>query len=491
MNTRIKLIDIQLLLRESTLALGLLLFALVLMLAPNTASAIDYTISCEDVSSADTCSIEGEGGFNERLANIVQDIVNVLDASADPLEFCVAGPDPDQYLCDLNDESPPLQLDCTADVVANNGSCQIAGLSSAFFSMDCSEQGAGGTCTVSSDEQAILNEVISIGVPIALQSYATNLLTGCGALGGTDAFRNDCDTLLSAIAAGDNEAVIETLEQVIPANSDNAIDGTFYIVGAQLSHISNRLSRLRQGNRGTDISAVQFFDGQQWLSAGQLMAANNEASPQQTMNDASPARPSDNFSRAGFFVDGSLVISEQEASEKENSSDVDSQLLTLGIDYRFRNDLVGGLAFSYAATTTDYGSDRGKLDNLGFLLMAYGSYFRDNWYVDASVGLGGDDYEQTRRLVCDASCVQAFDQSAESKFNGDQTTLMLSSGYNWHREAWTISPFLQLASITVDIDNYRETMSDPNGPGAGFALDIDDHLLLPLRLLINKKFKLF
>lgn len=451
-------------------ALALLLFAL----APSTAYSVEYSISCEDVSAPETCSIQGEGGFNDGLADIVQDLVTVLNDNGGITDICVAGPGTDQYLCDIGEGDTPLQLDCIADVNANNASCNISGLSEAFFSMDCASEGAGGQCSVVSDAQAIEAEIATLGISSAVQSFASNLLAGCGALGGTDAFRNDCDALLSALAADNEEAVIEVLDRVIPANSDNAIDGTYYIVGAQLNHVRNRLSRLRQGSTGTDISALKFFDGHQWLSTGELVAANHGGSTHDTMNDVSPPATSSAFSRAGFFIDGSLILSDQDASDKENASDVTSQLITLGIDYRYRDDLIGGLAFSFASTTTDYDGDRGELDNLGFLLMAYGTYYRGNWYLDASLGIGGDDYEQTRRLVCDASCVQAFDQTAESKFNGKQTTMMLSTGYNWSRQAWTVSPFVQLANVKVDIDKYRETMSDPTGPGAGFALDIDD-----------------
>jgi len=454
---------------QKVLALAMLVF----IALPNISYSVNYTISCEDINSAESCSISGEGSFNENLADIVQELVEVLDSGVDPNDVCFAGESINEYTCNINESDPPLQLDCLEDT--DTITCNISGVPEAFFAMDCSAEGEGGQCTISSDDQAAVQAVEDLGIPPTFISYAVNLLSGCASLGGTDAFRNDCDALLGAISAGDNDSVNATLAQVIPTNSDNALDGTFHTVGVQLSHVRNRLNRLRQGTAGrSDVSALQFYDGQQWLRAGELIAANDISSPAQTMNDASPLNVSQNFSRTGFFIDGSLVITEQDATNKENSADVDSQLITFGIDSRFRDNLIGGLAFSFSATEADYGNDRGKLEDFGFLLLAYGSYYRGNWYVDGSIGLGGNDYDQTRRLICDASCVQEFDQTAESDFSGNHTTLMLTSGYNWTHNAWTVSPYVQLASVSVDIDSYRETMSDATGPGAGYALDIDD-----------------
>jgi len=451
----------------------LTLAMLVFIFLPNISYSVNYTISCEDINATDSCSITGEGSFNESLAGIVQELVEVLDSGVDPNDVCVAGAVTNEYTCNINDSEPPLQLDCLEDT--DTMTCNINGVPEAFFAMNCSAEGEGGQCTVASDDQAVVQAVEDLGVPQAFTSYAVNLLLGCAALGGTDAFRNDCDTLLGAIAAGDNDSVNATLAQVIPTNSDNALDGTFLTVGVQLSHIRNRLTRLRQGTaRNADVSSLQFYDGHQWLKVGQLIAANDISSPAQTMNDASPIGIKQNFSRTGFFIDGSLVISEQDATNEENSADVDSQILTFGIDYRFRDNFIGGLAFSLSTSEADYGNSRGDLEDLGFLLLAYGSYYRGNWYVDGSIGLGGNDYDQTRRLICDSSCVQEFNQTAESDFSGSHTTLMLSSGYNWTHHAWTVSPYVQIASVSVDIDSYRETMSDTAGPGAGYALDIND-----------------
>jgi len=473
MNTFMKPIYIFVPYLQKVLVVAMLVF----ISLPNISYSVNYTISCEDINSSDSCSITGEGSFNESLAGIVQELVEVLDSGIDPNDVCFAGEGTNEYTCNINDNEPPLQLDCLEDT--DSMTCNISGVPEAFFAMNCSAEGEGGQCTVSSDDEGVVQAVEDLDIPQVFTSYAVNLLLGCAALGGTETFRNDCDALLGAIAAGDNDSVNATLAQVIPTNSDNALDGTFHTVGVQMSHIQNRLTRLRQGTTGrADVSALQFYDGQRWLRAGQLIAANDiplDNSPSaQTMNDASPLGASQNFSRTGFFIDGSIVISEQDATNKENSADVDSQMLTFGIDYRFRDDLIGGLAFSFSASEADYGSNRGELEDLGFLLLAYGSYYLGNWYVDASIGMGGNDYDQTRNLICDSSCVQVFDQTAESDFSGDHTTLMLTTGYNWTHHAWTVSPYVQVANVSVGIDSYRETMSDTSGPGAGFALDIDD-----------------
>lgn len=465
------------------LSLQGLAFLLLLILGASQVQAAGYSIECDNVDDPNTCRFVGKGAADDTFASLAEDLFEAVQGSLGTGNVCsFVGPSMDIARCDLGDVEfgTNIQIECQRSETgsAESISCGLLGLGedgetlervSGLLDIDCDRdfETSAGSCAFSSSASAYVERLATLGVPRQLSSFAGNLLAGCALHTGTDAFRNDCEYFVAALANGDVQRIADTLATVIPRNVDFAMDSTFRSVGIRLSHVTNRLRRLRHGAQGADVSAIQFFDGQQWLTGGQMVAANSD-----TMSDASP---SDEFSRLGFFVDGSIVSAEQDASQAENDAELDSQMFTAGIDYRITDALIGGVAFSVATGEADYGGNRGELDDQGFLLLAYGTYYSGAWYVDASIGLGGNEYEQTRFLQCSASqCGQNINQKASADFSGEQTTFAVGGGYDFSFGALSVSPYAQIASIKMDIDSYRETMSDPNGAGAGYALDIGD-----------------
>ena len=461
-------------------------------LVAHQAQSAQYSIGCEDIDNPATCSLDGvssiEGGFVE----VIQELVETIQGgnTSDACEFVTGRDDDANYLCSVGGSTDnPLLLACNVregDEGEPLGSarCNIDGLEDAFFLMGCNEQeNNGGSCTISTDEEAIAGIVSTTLTNLrpALLDFGTNLIAGCALRAGTEDFQRDCDTILASLS-DDPDAVTQTLEKIAPLNATDVLDSTFYTTGIQISHVTTRLARLRMAQRtkkekkdkdeeegNLDASQLKFFDGQQWVKVGDMLASNDSG----TMSDVSPPSTFDDFSRVGFFIDGAIVSSEKGDSDEENGADLGTQLLTWGVDYRFSSQLIGGVAFSAASSEVDFSNNRGDLEDTGYMVMAYGSFYRDNWFVDASVGLGGDDYDQTRVLNCDSSCTQVFNQKANARFSGEQLAMALNAGYNWYKEAWGVMPYAQLSSVNIDIDSYRETMSNPEDAGSGYALEME------------------
>ena len=71
-----------------------------------------------------------------------------------------------------------------------------------------------------------------------------------------------------------------------------------------------------------------------------------------------------------------------------------------------------------------------------------------------------------------------IDQIASASPGGNSQSLSLSLGRDFSKNAWTFGPYLRAAYSKLDFDAYTETMSNPDGPGAGFALAVDGRLSL-------------
>lgn len=472
-----------------TLAGTLAAFALPLLLLASSAYAQDdefqLNASCTDVNDSSTCSFDDDAVVSEGLVNLAEDLFAAIDDQESANNLC--NREGNIANCTINELDLICVIEDDAEGQPKTASCRIngGGLPETAFAVDCAQNpDDSGACSLRSSGEAIRDALGFIDNP-QFKRVGENLLLGCVRRGGTEAFQKACDPVLAALSDGNEAGVLATLDAITPLNGDNVVDSSRFTLNSQLGHASQRLSRLRAGAEGVDLGGLQFFDGQQWLRAGDLLA-----STQTMMNDASTESwVSDDYGRLGFFIDGAIITSEQDGTLDENDAEADAQILTLGADYHFGEHFIGGLAFSAGFSSADYGSNRGELDTTSFLLMAYSSYYRGQWYVDATLALGGDSYEQQRQLSCDSSCAQAFNQTAEAEFNGNQIAFTLGTGYEWAIGSFSLAPYVQLASATLDVDGYRESMSNPDGAGAGFALDIGDQEKDLLTLSVGSQFR--
>ncbi|RKZ43918.1 MAG: hypothetical protein DRQ58_12020 [Gammaproteobacteria bacterium] len=147
----------------------------------------------------------------------------------------------------------------------------------------------------------------------------------------------------------------------------------------------------------------------------------------------------------------------------------------LGIDYRFNDQFVLGGALGYMKTDTDLDNDGGDLDSNGYIMTAYGTYYDEqNYYIDFSVTYGVNDFDQKRHMSYQFQNQGSANQFAKADYDSDMLTLFVAGGYNFNYGSWMLGPRLSLEYIDINIDDFTEKMSDPNGSGAGWGTNIDD-----------------
>ena len=126
-----------------------------------------------------------------------------------------------------------------------------------------------------------------------------------------------------------------------------------------------------------------------------------------------------------------------------------------------------GAALGWVSTGSEL-ADGGGIDTDGWSLNLYGTWYRENWYVEAVVGYGRNDYRFKRVILLPEPFAGRSSYVAVGSPDSDQLSAELGAGYDFRLgPAATLTGFGRLGYVDSSIDPYSET-----GSGAfdlGFA----------------------
>jgi outer membrane autotransporter protein len=150
----------------------------------------------------------------------------------------------------------------------------------------------------------------------------------------------------------------------------------------------------------------------------------------------------------GMFLYGNALFARQSATANSPESKFNAVGFTGGVDYRFTPDLVLGVLGGYTRTNAD-------LDTLGstsridtWLLGAYGTYYRQNWFVNGAFVYGRNSYDNNRI---------ALGTSNTSSPKGDQYAVQGSVGVDLRYGLWIVTPEVGAQYTMVRVDAFTET----------------------------------
>jgi outer membrane autotransporter protein len=255
-----------------------------------------------------------------------------------------------------------------------------------------------------------------------------------------------------------------------PLNPDAPSDLNASNIRLSLNTIQQRLFRLRTGMAANDsLQQKSYYVNNEWHEAGTLFAGNDGVASDATGTVTVDKNISE-YGKLGVFINAAVMKASQTNSDVELKSDAGSSVLTIGTDYRFMDNLIGGLAFNITRSSTDFDDQytSGSLDSDGYALLLYGSYYVKNWFFDASLTMGGEQYQQQRTPAA------ALGNAYDANFHGSQYSVSGTAGYDFAIQSFTITPFTQLTIGSIDTDGYRETAANPLLPKAA-PLGIDQH----------------
>lgn len=385
---------------------------------------LDGSASSDDVGIVSYRWFTIEDGFENDLATIAQPIINLPIGTH-------------QIFLEVSDAGSQLARDDVIITIA--ASTPGPGVTPPTSTQDVNtlpglDENQRSTA-VSID--ALCPRLAAISGTLTPGSAEADLLDRCTQLKNTSTTLAQAQAGLAAMAG-----------EEVAAQRSNAIE----LSGAQYSNLGARINALKRGATGLNVTNLNLnIDGQR--VSGNVLAAGLKAL---TGSGASGDDGLGLSERLGFFVNGTVGFGEQDATQREAGFDFDTRGITAGIDYRFTDNLVLGMATGYGKSEVDFNASAGNLDSDGYSLSMYGTYYiSGQYYLDGIVSYGSNDYDSTRNIVyTDAS--GTVSRTALGNTEGNQLFVGLSTGWDWQQGGWRIGPNASLYYLDVSIDAYRE-----------------------------------
>jgi outer membrane lipase/esterase len=291
---------------------------------------------------------------------------------------------------------------------------------------------------------------------IAGEALLATCATGANGNGGSNnqLFQADCDLIVGGAGedvAGSTHALTDIAADQISAQNSVAVR----TAGLGVSMIQSRLANLR-------LTGAQNLDSVAVIAAGPFgQPLGGGASGDLTVGPF------------GGFLNARYVTGDADQTAFQPGYDFDGWSILGGLDYRFDDNLIGGVSLRYSDGDVDYDNNRGDMTGDSWGISLYGSYNMDNgFFVDGLIGYGQSDYKLKRRLNYTIGSETAI-QTAKSDPSADLWNINVGAGYTLYKDAWSITPSARLNYLQNDVDSYRERMSDPTGVGGAMALSID------------------
>jgi outer membrane lipase/esterase len=240
------------------------------------------------------------------------------------------------------------------------------------------------------------------------------------------------------------EELASAIQEVSQVKLISLKTGAIESASGQFTNIAARLRAIRLGVTGITLAG---------FTPPPYSTAEHTASSTLPQGGGASA-DGEQFSRLGGFVNGSFVTGDRDETDREEAFDFDSGGLTAGVDYRFSNNLVAGLAIGYASTDVDLEDSGGNSEIDTYSIFSYTTYYIDDFYVDAVASFAWNDYGNTRRIL-----YPNVTRTATSETDGRQYAIGLGMGYDSMFSNWRISPLTRLQYVNVDLDEFEETNS--------------------------------
>lgn len=291
-----------------------------------------------------------------------------------------------------------------------------------------------------------------------------------------------CQALNNA-SASDPVAVGEALSQMLPDVAQAQADAGKAATGAQFENLAGRIVQLRSGAPIAKVSftGLTLAGSGGRLPLGQLGTAllANQAPVEEPVEDSG-------FAKWGFFFSGNIGRGEVDPTNLTPRYDFDIDGLTAGVDYRWSDRLVFGVALGYTGQDTDLAGGQGSVETQGLSLSAYSTWYtaRD-WYLDSVLTLGRNRYDHERAIqyVLPGSVV---DQVATASSDGTDLSATVTFGKDFQRQAWTFGVYGRAAYNRLSFDEFEEEV-DSTINGNGLALRVESRTVTGLSTTLGGK----
>lgn len=220
------------------------------------------------------------------------------------------------------------------------------------------------------------------------------------------------------------------LQQAMPEETQIIGSGVTDTSHDQLDNVKSRLQVLRSGASTLPIAGVH------------LTSTGGGAS-------------ADGYSRLGMFINGDFGTGEKDVTFNENAFEYDSYGVTAGVDYRFNENLVAGVALGYSRSDVEVQRNSGSYDSDGSSFTGYGSWYTRRFYLEGSLTYGVFEHDGERRIAY-GSPGKRIERDTRSSTDSDQLSWSLAGGYNGAVKQFSYNVFIRGEGVRSDIDAYDE-----------------------------------
>ena len=251
-----------------------------------------------------------------------------------------------------------------------------------------------------------------------------------------------------------------------------AIQGRSAVEAAGGNAVGVRLFALRNGARGFGVAHL-----------GDRSAPDKSIAYQLSGRETGGGAAGEPTGRLGGFLNLSHNSGDKSTTAREDGFDFKNNGVTAGLDYRFSDGFVAGVALTYGKTDATIASALGSADSKTGAVSAYGSWYSGKFYLDAHLSYSRNDYDTVRNIVvASQTAIPGFNTAATGSTKGNQYTAVLGAGYDIDRGSLLVTPYGRLGFLKLKIDAYTE--SEPNH---GLALDVGGQSLKSLQSALGLK----
>lgn len=244
------------------------------------------------------------------------------------------------------------------------------------------------------------------------------------------------------------------------------------VQSSQSTNLTARMTALRAGVQGISLGGVGIVNDGKALSLATLGDVFRKDPTQDSEAGAE-------FARWGFFANGMITRGNFSANESRPGFDFSGASLTAGVDYRFNDNFVAGVALGYNNDSSDLDLDAGKLDVNGYSVNGYFVWYHGNdFYLQGSLEFNQLDFDLRRNIIYQIAAIDGsggtttVNQVAKASPGGNQESFNLTLGRDFNNGAMQFSPYLRGTWSHLSLDGFSEAI-DSSGAGFGLATQVD------------------
>jgi uncharacterized protein with beta-barrel porin domain len=214
-----------------------------------------------------------------------------------------------------------------------------------------------------------------------------------------------------------------------------------------LAHRRNRAGFFQANPGGIDTSGLTINDPTidshlsqiyshmlAWSPAPQAHGLLSDVASPLLVEDPNSLGPKTN--RWNAFVRGNVILGQNYSQQDLDNRATTTSSFGVGADYQFSKNFLVGALFDYSHTDAELDDSGSTATVDSYAPGIYASYAQDGWYGNALA-----DYSETTNGAPE----------------GDQETVDLDGGYDFHAKNWTFGPTLGGQYTHLSVDGFTES----------------------------------